>query len=86
VELKTAVFDVSKKSGSMLFMAEIRFIPGARQAKDDIISTKEKGLAQLAPAREVAPGELDTQHSRAGLDTLVEGSHDNPRSVGNTHC
>ena len=71
----------------MLFVAgDTSFIPGARQAKGDIISTKEKGLAKLTPARAVARGKLDTQHSQAGLDTLVEGSHDNPRYVGNTHC
>lgn len=86
MELKTAVFDVSKKVAVCFLWRETSFIPGARQAKDDIISTKEKGLAQLTPARAVAPGELDTQHSRAGLDTLVEGSHENPRSVGNAHC
>lgn len=86
MELKTAVFDVSKKVAVCFLWLETSFIAGARQAKGDIISTKEKGLAQLAPARAVAPDELDTQHNRAGLDTLVEGSHDNPRSVGNTHC
>lgn len=86
MELTTAVFDVSKKVSVCFLWLETSFVPGARQARGDIISTKEKGLAQLAPARAVVPGELDTQHSRAGLDTLVEGSHDNPRSVGNTHC
>ena len=84
MELKTAVFDVSKKVAVCFLWLEISFIAGAMQAKGDIISTKEKGLAQ--PARAVAPGELDTQHSRAGLDTLVEGAHKNPRYVGNTHC
>ncbi|KPJ51749.1 MAG: hypothetical protein AMJ37_04215 [Dehalococcoidia bacterium DG_18] len=86
MELKTAVFDVSKKVAVCFLWLDTSFISGARQAKGDIISTKEKGLAQLTLARAVAPGELDTQHSQAGLDTLVEGSHDNPRSVGNTHC
>ena len=86
MELKTAVFDVSKKVAVCFLWLDTSFISGARQAKGDIISTKEKGLAQLTLARAVAPCELDTQHSQAGLDTLVEGSHDNPRSVGNTHC
>lgn len=86
MELKTTVFDVSKKVAVCFLWLETSFIAGARQAKGDIISTKEKGLAQFAPARVVAPGELDTQHNRAGLDTRVEGSHENPRSVGNTHC
>jgi len=78
VELKTAVFDVSKKVAVCFLWLETSFIAGARQAKGDIISTKEKGLVQLTPARAVAPGELDTLHNRAGLDTLVEGSHENP--------
>lgn len=86
MELKTAVFDVSKKVAVCFLWLETSFIAGARQAKGDIISTKEKCLVQLTPARAVAPGELDTQHSRAGLDTFVEGSHENPRSVVNTHC
>jgi len=45
VELKTAVFDVSKKVAVCFLWLETSFIPGAMQAKGDIISTKEKGLA-----------------------------------------